>query len=98
MINNKTILFYSQLAISISGLIFTGSLLISQENNSNIYLPIFTSLIFAWVPSPLSFDNSIIEQNIKILEDRINIIESASLGLKEVKIIKDPEDSISLNI
>ena len=41
IINSDT-LFYSQLAISITGLIFTGTMLIVQPNNTNIYLPIFT--------------------------------------------------------
>lgn len=89
MIRAKIILFYSQLAISVAGLLFTGSLLITQEENSNVYLPIFTSLIFAWVPSPLSYDNMGLEENIKQLEDRLNILESASFGLKEIIIKKD---------
>jgi len=96
MTNSNTILFYSQLGISIAGLIFTGSLLIFQENNSKVYLPIFTSLIFAWVPSPLSTDNTYLKENIKKLEDKINKLESASLELKEVKIDKE-DDKEKLN-
>jgi hypothetical protein len=91
MTNSNTILFYSQLGISIAGLIFTGSLLIFQENNSKVYLPIFTSLIFAWVPSPLSTDNTYLKENIKKLEDKINKLESASLELKELKIDKEDD-------
>jgi len=54
---NSDILFYSQLAISITGLIFTGTMLIIQPGNNNLYLPIFTSLIFSWVPSPINNKN-----------------------------------------
>jgi hypothetical protein len=91
---NKTVLFYSQLGISIAGLIFTGSLLIFQENNTKVYLPIFTSLIFAWIPSPLSNENTYLMENIKKLEDKINILELQSLELKEVKIEKEVEKEV----
>lgn len=91
MTKTNTILFYSQLGISIAGLIFTGSLLIFQENNSQVYLPIFTSIIFAWVPSPLSTGNTYLKENIKKLEDKINKLESASLELKEIKIDKEDD-------
>jgi len=94
MTNSKTVLFYSQLGISIAGLIFTGSLLIFQENNTKVYLPIFTSLIFAWIPSPLSNDNTSLMENIKKLEDKINILESKSLELKEVKIDEEVKEEV----
>ena len=96
MTNSKTILFYSQLGISLAGLIFTGFLLIFQENNSKVYLPIFTSLIFAWIPSPLSTDNTSITENIKKLEDKINILESLSLEIKEVKIEKEVDKEVKI--
>jgi len=56
-VSNSDILFYSQLAISITGLVFTGTMLIIQPQNSAVYLPIFTSLIFSWVPSPITQKN-----------------------------------------
>ena len=47
-------LFYAQLSFSLLGIIFTGTMAVVQPQNSNIYLPIFTSILFAWVPSPMS--------------------------------------------
>lgn len=47
-------LFYAQLSISLFGMAFTGTLLVLQPDQVNIYLPIFTSLLFAWIPSPIS--------------------------------------------
>jgi hypothetical protein len=50
-------LFYAQLSISIIGLSITSALLFIDKQNQNIFLPIFTSLIFAWVPSPITNPN-----------------------------------------
>ena len=77
---NTDILFYSQLAISITGLIFTGTMLIVQPNNTNIYLPIFTSLIFSWVPSPMN------NKNIQNQIDTINTqVKLAHIKIDEMK-------------
>jgi hypothetical protein len=48
------LLFYSQLSISVLGIVFCGTMMIVKNENVNIYLPIFTSLIFAWIPSPVN--------------------------------------------
>ena len=47
------IILYLQCSITTIGLIFSGTMLIIG-NNPNIYLPIFSSLIFSWMPSPIS--------------------------------------------
>ena len=47
-------LFYFQFGISFFGLAVTGALLFADRQNQNIFLPIFTSIIFAWIPSPLT--------------------------------------------
>ena len=47
-------LFYAQLSISILGLSVISALLFVDKQNQNIFLPIFTSVIFAWVPSPIT--------------------------------------------
>ena len=73
-ISNADALFYSQLAISITGLVFTGAMLVAQPNNINIYLPIFTSLIFSWVPSPLSNKN--IQNQIDGLNGKVQLINT----------------------
>lgn len=49
---NVDIVFYTQLAISISALIFTGTMAVVRPDQSNIYIPIFTSIVFAFIPSP----------------------------------------------
>lgn len=63
MSNNN--LFYSQLAISILGLSITSSLLFIDRENQNIFLPIFTSIIFAWIPSPITVPNNKVDDNLK---------------------------------
>lgn len=55
---NNNNLFYAQLTISILGLSITSALLFVDKQNQNIFLPIFTSLIFAWVPSPINMTSS----------------------------------------
>ena len=77
---NTDILFYSQLAISITGLIFTGTMLIIQPNNTNIYLPIFTSLIFSWVPSPMNNKN--IQTQLETLTTQVKL---AHIKIDEIK-------------
>jgi hypothetical protein len=65
-------LFYSQLTITLAGMVFTGALIIIQPNNLNVYLPIFSSLLFSWLPSPISTKN--IQSQLKGVEDRIAVM------------------------
>ena len=65
-------LFYSQLSITLVGMVFTGALIIIQPNNLNVYLPIFSSLLFSWLPSPISTRN--IQTQLKGVEDRIAVM------------------------
>jgi hypothetical protein len=46
-------LFYSQLTITLAGMVFTGALIIIQPNNLNVYLPIFSSLLFPIIVLPV---------------------------------------------
>ncbi len=46
-------LFLVQIAFSATGLIFAAAMLITGKD-AGTYLPIFTSIAFAWLPSPLS--------------------------------------------
>lgn len=65
-------LFYSQLSITLVGMVFTGALIVIQPNNLNVYLPIFSSLLFSWLPSPISTKN--IQSQLKGVEDKIAIM------------------------
>ena len=65
-------LFYSQLSITIVGMVFTGVLIIVQPNNLNVYLPIFSSLLFSWLPSPISTKN--IQTQMKGVEDKLAVM------------------------
>ena len=47
-------IFYTQVGISVAGLIFSGAMFIIQPHNINVYLPIFTSILFTWIPSPIN--------------------------------------------
>jgi len=66
-------LFYSQLSITLIGIVFTGVLIIVQPNNLNVYLPIFSSLLFSWLPSPISTKN--IQTDIKSFEEKLSIMQ-----------------------
>lgn len=44
----------AQFLFSVSVLTFTGIMMVTDVKNINTYLPIFTSMAFAWLPSPLS--------------------------------------------
>ena len=52
-ISTNDIILYLQCSITTIGLLFSGTMLI-VGNNPNIYLPLFSSLIFSWMPSPIS--------------------------------------------
>ena len=66
-------LFYSQLSITLVGIVFTGVLIVVQPNNLNVYLPIFSSLLFSWLPSPISTKN--IQSQIKGVEEKLTIMQ-----------------------
>jgi len=46
-------LFYSQLSISIIGLVFSAIMSVIDKESSAVYVTIFSSLLFAWIPSPI---------------------------------------------
>jgi hypothetical protein len=84
-------LFYSQLSITIVGIIFTGTLIIVQPNNLNVYLPIFSSLLFSWLPSPISTKN--IQTQIKGFEDKLLLMKH-KLAKKNIDEFQDERTSI----
>jgi hypothetical protein len=71
-------LFYAQLTISILGLSITSALLFLNRENQNVFLPIFTSIIFAWVPSPISNTPS------SAIETGTSQQEKSSFGLNKI--------------
>jgi hypothetical protein len=75
MSTNNDTLFYFQFGISLVGIGVVSSLLFISNENQNIFLPIFTSIIFAWIPSPLSKDNKTDKkvQPLEIEQARLNI-------------------------
>jgi hypothetical protein len=64
-------LYYFQCAISLIGLCITGALLFTNAQNQNVYIPIFTSIIFAWVPSPLTHTTSATVSNYDLQKPNI---------------------------
>ena len=46
--------FYAQLGFSIVGIGLSAAMIAINPNNSTVFLPILTSLLFSWVPSPTS--------------------------------------------
>jgi hypothetical protein len=82
-------LFYSQLSITLVGIVFTGVLIIIQPNNLNVYLPIFSSLLFSWLPSPISTKN--IQTEIKGFEEKLNIMHH-KLAKKNIEEFGDEEE------
>ena len=69
-------LFYAQLSFSLVGVIFTGTMSVLQPQNTNIYLPIFTSILFAWIPSPMSSKG--IQPQLQTLRTRVQTLEHNS--------------------
>jgi hypothetical protein len=49
--------FWTQVIFSTVGMAFSVSMLASGRDPS-IYLPIFTSILFAWLPSPMHHDDA----------------------------------------
>ena len=74
----KYLLFYSQLSISVLGIVFCGTMMIIKNDNINIYLPIFTSLIFAWIPSPVNTHESINDKVLEKKDEKQNLKDSLS--------------------
>jgi|LakMenEpi03Aug12_release.lakeMendotaPanAssembly.Ray.scaffolds.fasta_scaffold648729_2 hypothetical protein len=77
MNNNNKVILLSQLSISIIGIVFSGAMIIYQPQNVNIYVPLFTSIIFTWIPSPM--------QKIKLEEDDIQQFISNSFNKNNIK-------------
>lgn len=86
-------LFYSQLSITLVGILFTGVLIIVQPNNLNVYLPIFSSLLFSWLPSPISTKN--IQTEIKGFEEKLNMMRH-KLAKKNIEEFGDEEEEDNL--
>lgn len=51
-LSNK--IFYAQLGFSLVGVGLSAVMIILNSNNSTVFLPILTSILFSWVPSPNS--------------------------------------------
>ena len=49
--------FWTQAVFSAVGVTFSAAMLITGKDPS-VYLPIFTSILFAWLPSPMSSTNN----------------------------------------
>ena len=86
-------LFYSQLSITLIGIVFTGVLIIVQPNNLNVYLPIFSSLLFSWLPSPISTKN--IQTQIKGVEEKLSIMQH-KIAIKNIEDFGNEEEKDNL--
>jgi len=51
--NHKNVHYYLQAGFSFTGLAFSATMLFVGKDPS-VYLPLFTSILFAWLPSPIS--------------------------------------------
>lgn len=47
-------IFYAQLGFSLIGITLASVMIIMNTDNSDVFLPILTSLLFSWVPSPMA--------------------------------------------
>lgn len=81
-------LFYAQLSFSLLGIIFTGTMAVVQPQNSNIYLPIFTSILFAWVPSPMSAKG--IQPQLTTLHTRVQTLETNKITQAQITTTDPP--------
>jgi hypothetical protein len=45
--------FWAQVVFSAAGIGFSSAMLL-RGSDASVYLPVFTSILFAWLPSPLS--------------------------------------------
>lgn len=87
-------LFYSQLIITLAGMAFTGALIIIQPDNLNVYLPMFSSLLFSWLPSPISTKN--IQSQLKGVEDKIAIMHHKIAKKNMTRSVDDSEEKDNL--
>ncbi len=81
-------IFYFQFVISLIALGFSITMLVVQKENNNIYLPFLTSLVFAWIPSPINTqtqNKNTIENSSQEIEEINKEIESQKLLLKNNK-------------
>ena len=51
---SPTVVFYAQFAVTVIGLTLSSAMIVMNSNNSTVFLPILTSLLFSWLPSPSS--------------------------------------------
>ena len=84
-------LFYSQLSITLVGIVFTGVLIVIQPNNLNVYLPIFSSLLFSWLPSPISTKS--IQSQIKGVEEKLTIMHH-KMARKNIDDYEEEKDNL----
>ena len=84
-------LFYSQLTITLVGIVFTGALIVIQPDNLNVYLPIFSSLLFSWLPSPISTKS--INTQIKNVEEKLALVNHK---IARTNIYRDGEEGDNL--
>ncbi len=88
MSTSNNSIFYFQFVISLIALGFSITMLVVQKENNNIYLPFLTSLVFAWIPSPINTqtqNQNTIENSSQEIEEIDKEIESQKLLLKNNK-------------
>ena len=88
MSTSNNSIFYFQFVISLIALGFSITMLVVQKENNNIYLPFLTSLVFAWIPSPINTqtqNQNTIEDSSQEIEEIDKEIESQKLLLKNNK-------------
>ena len=77
----KTI-FYAQLLITVIGLGITATLMVTDHGNSAVYVPIMTSLLFSWTPSPSSASvSSDSSQKLESLLTEVQVVKSQVQGM-----------------
>jgi hypothetical protein len=85
MSSNNSV-FYFQFLISLIALGFSATMLVVQKENNNIYLPFLTSIVFAWIPSPINTQNQNIKNSDQEIETDIDTeTESQKLMLNKNK-------------
>lgn len=102
MSSNNSI-FYFQFLISLIALGFSITMLVVQKENNNIYLPFLTSLVFAWIPSPINTHIQNKDQNKDQNEniDSNNIspsVEANKLMLQNKKYFQEEKKTEEKNI
>jgi hypothetical protein len=92
----NNILFFVQTCFSLFGLIFTMTMLL-KGGDASIYLPIFSSIITLWIPSPTQTLRSPIPQPIESFSPRSRVISRPITPLPESVIpISRPSEQRSI--